>query len=159
VIVAALTQSGFCGQAFPVFATRWKPWDSQLEARSVRVLKADWTCDFIDEHCAARARKYKNQIDAASGAFAKLAVKRGFYVECGLKDLLPVWNSSILTRCPPSSSRPSGIAEHTNQRSLQAQQPLEPVPGVKARRAPAECSSVERRHVVQSQEHVDRQSS
>jgi predicted phage terminase large subunit-like protein len=63
--------------------TRWEPWESQLEAGNVRILKADWTRDFIDEHCSAPHGKYKDQIDAASGAFAKLAVKRGFYVSAG----------------------------------------------------------------------------
>ena len=56
--------------------TRWEPWEAQLEAGNVRLLKADWNRDFIDEHCAAPLGKYKDQIDAASGAFAKLAARR-----------------------------------------------------------------------------------
>ncbi len=63
--------------------TRWEPWEAQLEAGNVRLLKSDWNRDFIDEHCAAPHGKYKDQIDAASGGFAKLAVRREFFVATG----------------------------------------------------------------------------
>jgi predicted phage terminase large subunit-like protein len=66
-------------------ATRWEPWESQLEAGNVRLVKAKWNRDFIDEHCAAPQGRYKDQIDAAAGAFAKLVAKKAFFVSGGVK--------------------------------------------------------------------------
>jgi predicted phage terminase large subunit-like protein len=63
--------------------TRWEPWESQLEAGNVRLVKAKWNRDFIDEHCAAPKGRYKDQIDAAAGAFAKLVAKKAFFVSGG----------------------------------------------------------------------------
>jgi len=67
----------------PVFTTRWEPWESQLEVGNVRVVKTKGNRDFIDEHCAAPKGRYKDQIDAAAGAFAKLVAKRTFFVATG----------------------------------------------------------------------------
>ncbi len=63
--------------------TRWEPWEAQLEAGNIRLIKAEWNRAFIDEHCSAPRGKYKDQIDAASGAFAKLAKRREFFVCTG----------------------------------------------------------------------------
>ena len=49
----------------------------------MRLVKAKWNRDFIDEHCAAPKGRYKDQIDAAAGAFAKLVAKKAFFVSGG----------------------------------------------------------------------------
>lgn len=53
---------------------RAEPYAVQVEAGNVRVLQADWTQTFIDEHKTFPVGKYKDQVDAAGGAFNKLAV-------------------------------------------------------------------------------------
>lgn len=53
--------------------TRAEPYSSQVEAENVYVLRADWTREFISEHEHFPRGKFKDQVDAASGAFAKLA--------------------------------------------------------------------------------------
>jgi predicted phage terminase large subunit-like protein len=63
--------------------SRWEPWEAQLEAGNVRLLRGGWNQAYIDEHCAAPNGKFKDQIDASSGAFSKLAKKRGFFVATG----------------------------------------------------------------------------
>jgi predicted phage terminase large subunit-like protein len=63
--------------------SRWEPWEAQLEAGNIRLIKAEWNRAFIDEHCSAPRGKYKDQIDAASGAFAKLVKRREFFVCTG----------------------------------------------------------------------------
>ena len=60
--------------------SRWEPWEAQLEAGNVRLVRGDWNQAYIDEHCAAPNGKYKDQIDASAGAFMKLARKWGFFV-------------------------------------------------------------------------------
>jgi hypothetical protein len=79
-------------------ATRWEPWESNVEAGNLRLVKAPWNRDLIDEHCAVPKGKYKDQIDAAAGAFAKLVAKRPFYVSVGVREedrqdclRLPFW--------------------------------------------------------------------
>jgi len=63
--------------------SRWEPWEAQLDAGKVRMLRADWNQAYIDEHCAAPNGRFKDQIDASSGAFSKLAKKQGFFVATG----------------------------------------------------------------------------
>ncbi len=63
--------------------SRWEPWEAQLEAGNVRLVRGEWNKAYIDEHCAAPNGKYKDQIDASAGAFMKLAKKRGFFVATG----------------------------------------------------------------------------
>lgn len=53
--------------------TRAEPYSAQVQAGNIKVLDAYWTRDFIDEHELFPAGKYKDQVDAASGAFNKLA--------------------------------------------------------------------------------------
>lgn len=52
---------------------RAEPYSVQVEAGNVKLLKGEWNRDFIDEHKTFPVGKYKDQIDAASGAFNKLA--------------------------------------------------------------------------------------
>lgn len=52
---------------------RAEPYAVQVEANNVKVLKAPWTQAFIDEHKTFPVGKYKDQVDAAGGAFNKLA--------------------------------------------------------------------------------------
>lgn len=56
-------------------AVRAEPYSVQVEANNVRIVKAGWNKAFIDEHKTFPVGKYKDQIDAASGAFNKLANK------------------------------------------------------------------------------------
>ena len=54
-------------------ATRATPYSVQIEAGNVRIVQGEWNRAFIDEHKTFPVGKYKDQIDAASGAFAKLS--------------------------------------------------------------------------------------
>lgn len=66
---------------FPVHAQRAltnkevaaKPFAAQCEAGNVRVLRADWTSDYIDEMTAFPFGRNDDQVDGSSGAFNKLA--------------------------------------------------------------------------------------
>lgn len=65
---------------YPVYAERptgdksirAEPYAVQVEAGNVRLVRGDWNHDFIEEHKTFPLGKYKDQIDAASGAFNKL---------------------------------------------------------------------------------------
>lgn len=48
------------------------PYSVQVEAGNVKLLRGAWNQAFIDEHKTFPVGKYKDQIDAASGAFNKL---------------------------------------------------------------------------------------
>ena len=52
---------------------RAEPYAVQVEAGNVYVLNKPWTRAFIDEHKTFPVGKYKDQIDAAGGAFNKLS--------------------------------------------------------------------------------------
>lgn len=54
-------------------AVRAEPYSVQVEANNVRIVKAGWNKAFIDEHKTFPVGKYKDQIDAAGGAFNKLS--------------------------------------------------------------------------------------
>lgn len=54
-------------------AVRAEPYSVQVEAGNVYLVSGEWTREFIDEHKNFPVGKYKDQIDAASGAFNKLA--------------------------------------------------------------------------------------
>lgn len=55
-------------------AVRAEPFAIQVEAGNVSMMRADWNKDFTDEAKLFPYSKYKDQIDAASGALNKLAV-------------------------------------------------------------------------------------
>lgn len=52
---------------------RAEPYSVQVEAGNVKLLRGEWNKDFIEEHKTFPNGKYKDQIDAAGGAFNKLA--------------------------------------------------------------------------------------
>ena len=52
---------------------RAEPYAIQVENGNVDVLIASWTPDFIDEHTSYPMSRYKDQVDAAGGAFNALA--------------------------------------------------------------------------------------
>lgn len=53
--------------------TRARPLSAQVEARNVKVVQAAWTSAFLDEMNGFPSATYKDQVDAASGAFNKLS--------------------------------------------------------------------------------------
>lgn len=55
-------------------ATRAQPFAAQCEAGNVRLVKGDWVRNFIEEICAFPHGKHDDQVDAAAGAFNKLAL-------------------------------------------------------------------------------------
>lgn len=55
-------------------AVRAEPYAVQVEAGNVRLVQGAWNKEFIDEHKTFPVGKFKDRIDAASGAFNKLTV-------------------------------------------------------------------------------------
>jgi predicted phage terminase large subunit-like protein len=55
-------------------ALRAEPYAVQVGAGNVKILEGAWNKLFIDEHKTFPRGKYKDQIDAASGAFSKTAI-------------------------------------------------------------------------------------
>ncbi|MCA1615038.1 MAG: phage terminase large subunit [Acidobacteria bacterium] len=62
---------------------RAEPYSAQAARKNVKLAEADWNGEFIKEHCAFPRGKYKDQVDAAGGAFNKLALYDGGEVEKG----------------------------------------------------------------------------
>lgn len=60
---------------------RADPYSIQVEAGNVRLLAGDWNKAFIDEHKVFPVGKYKDQIDATSGAFNKLALGSSYNLD------------------------------------------------------------------------------
>lgn len=56
-------------------AVRAEPYAVQVEAGNIRIVEGHWNQAFIDEHKTFPVGKYKDQIDAASGGFNRLAAK------------------------------------------------------------------------------------
>ena len=54
-------------------AVRAEPYAVQVEAGNVELVEGPWNKEFIDEHKSFPVGKYKDQIDAAGGAFNKVA--------------------------------------------------------------------------------------
>lgn len=57
-------------------AVRAEPYAVQVEAGNIKVVRGAWNQAFIDEHKSFPVGKFKDQIDAAGGAFNKLAGSR-----------------------------------------------------------------------------------
>ena len=55
-------------------SSRARPLAAQAEVRNVKLLAGPWVADFLDEACVFPFGKYKDQVDAASGAFNKLVL-------------------------------------------------------------------------------------
>lgn len=56
--------------------TRAEPYAAQVQGGNVLLLRADWNRAFVDEHEAFPNGAYKDQVDAAAGAFAKLVARK-----------------------------------------------------------------------------------
>jgi len=54
-------------------AVRAEPYSVQVEAGNVRLIRGDWNQAYIDEVKTFPVGKYKDQVDASSGAFNKLS--------------------------------------------------------------------------------------
>ena len=54
---------------------RAEPYAGQVQGGNVGLVGADWNEPFLDEHEAFPNYKYKDQVDAAAGACAKLSVR------------------------------------------------------------------------------------
>ena len=52
--------------------TRAEPFAAQVESGNIFLAKSEWNKDFIDECAMFPVGKYKDQVDAAAGAFVKL---------------------------------------------------------------------------------------
>jgi len=69
--------AGFTVQADRVTgdkASRAEPYAVQMAAGNIRLAQGDWNRDFVNEHKTFPVGKYKDQVDAAAGALAALAV-------------------------------------------------------------------------------------
>jgi predicted phage terminase large subunit-like protein len=55
--------------------TRADPFAAQWQAGNVRLVSAPWNKNYLDEHEHFPAGKYKDQVDASTGAFNKIASK------------------------------------------------------------------------------------
>jgi len=67
---------------------RADPYAAQVQAGNVRLVQGKWNRDFLDEHEAFPNGKYKDQVDAAGGAFVKL-VNRNF--DSSMETGLPIF--------------------------------------------------------------------
>ena len=54
---------------------RAEPFAAQWQAGNVRLVSADWNRGYLDEHESFPSGRYKDQVDASSGAFNKIASK------------------------------------------------------------------------------------
>jgi predicted phage terminase large subunit-like protein len=54
---------------------RADPFAAQWQAGNVRIVRGDWNRSYLDEHEHFPAGKYKDQVDASSGAFNRIASK------------------------------------------------------------------------------------
>lgn len=59
---------------------RAEPYSVQVEAGNIKLLKGVWNERFIDEHKTFPRGKYKDQIDAASGGFNKIASRTMIHI-------------------------------------------------------------------------------
>lgn len=72
--------AGWVARAEPVSGdkvTRARPFAAQAEADNVRIVKGEWNAEFIEELSLFPNGKLKDQVDATSGAFNKLAAMGG----------------------------------------------------------------------------------
>ena len=58
---------------------RADPYAGQVQAGNVSLVAGQWNRDFLEEHEQFPYGKYKDQVDACSGAFNKLAATQGAY--------------------------------------------------------------------------------
>lgn len=68
--------AGFTARAEPETgdkATRAEPFAAQCEAGNVSLVRGDWNESYLDELCLFPGGTFKDQVDASSGAFGRLA--------------------------------------------------------------------------------------
>jgi predicted phage terminase large subunit-like protein len=73
--------AGFNVHREPVTGEKWvraMPLAAQCEAGNVKLVRGAWNGDFIEELTGFPTGTHDDQVDAASGAFNKLAKKKGF---------------------------------------------------------------------------------
>jgi predicted phage terminase large subunit-like protein len=63
--------------------TRAEPYAAQVQAGTVMLVRGEWNAAFLDEHESFPSSKYKDQVDAAAGAYAN-AVKRKYKYDSSL---------------------------------------------------------------------------
>lgn len=67
-------------------SVRAEPYSIQVAAGNIKILRGEWNQEFINEHKTFPVGKFKDQIDAASGAFNKLATTGGLRMSDALKN-------------------------------------------------------------------------
>jgi predicted phage terminase large subunit-like protein len=70
--------AGFSAEADRVSGSkelRADPFAAQWQAGNVRLVAASWNRDYLNEHEHFPSGKYKDQVDASTGAFNKIASK------------------------------------------------------------------------------------
>jgi len=68
--------------------SRAEPYSAQVEGGNVWLVQSDWNRDFVKEHETFPAGAYKDQVDAAAGAFAKLQRQGGEIRESEVRGLM-----------------------------------------------------------------------
>lgn len=58
---------------------RAEPYAAQVQGGNIMILRKEWNKDFLDEHETYPSGRFKDQIDAAAGAFSKLVAKKYRY--------------------------------------------------------------------------------
>ncbi len=58
--------------------TRAEPFSAQCEAGNVLIVRGEWNDAYLDELCLFPGGSFKDQVDASSGAFGRLVMKRGY---------------------------------------------------------------------------------
>lgn len=58
--------------------TRAEPFAAQCEAGNVFIIRGDWNDAYLDELCLFPGGSFKDQVDASSGAFGRLAGSRAY---------------------------------------------------------------------------------
>lgn len=69
--------AGFVATAEPETgdkATRAEPFAAQCQVGNVYLVKGDWNNSYVDELCAFPSGRFKDQVDASSGSFAKVCI-------------------------------------------------------------------------------------
>jgi hypothetical protein len=56
--------------------TRAEPFSAQCEAGNVFIVEGEWNNDYLDELCLFPGGSFKDQVDASSGAFGRLVMKK-----------------------------------------------------------------------------------
>ena len=83
--------AGFVARAEPETGdkvTRAEPFSVQCEAGNVLIVKGEWNDAYLDELCLFPSGQFKDQVDATSGAFGRLAKPQARTVTTTVKGLI-----------------------------------------------------------------------